>query len=269
MFKCLLLQSWHSLSDPKLEQSLRVRLDFLAFTGFSIGSALPDETSFCKFRNKLIIQNKIEPLFNKINQQLEGLGLKVKSTTVAIVDATLIDSQARPSKVTEGDDEYQITHSKDSDAKWLKKGKRSYFGYRAYARCDKEGFIDKTHVESANCSEMTQLSKMVSDLDAGVRVQADKGFSSHSNRAYLQLKKLKNGLTYKAYRNPPLDRRMKQFNKLVSKTRFRIEQCFGTLKRRFEYRRASYRGKAKVNAEFMLKAICQNLLKVINKVSFV
>ena len=66
MFKCLLLQSWHSLSDPKLEQSLRVRLDFLAFTGFSIGSALPDETSFCKFRNKLIAQNKIEPLFNKI-----------------------------------------------------------------------------------------------------------------------------------------------------------------------------------------------------------
>ena len=28
MFKCLLLQSWHILSDPGLEHSLRVRLDF-------------------------------------------------------------------------------------------------------------------------------------------------------------------------------------------------------------------------------------------------
>ena len=115
---------------------------------------------------------------------------------------------------------------------------------------------------------MTQLSKMVSDLDAGIRVQADKGFSSHSNRAYLRSKKLNNGLMYKAYGNTPLDRRMQLFNKLVSKTRFRIEQCFRTLKRRFKYRRASYRGKAKVNAEFMLKAMCQNLLKAINKVSF-
>ena len=121
MFKCLLFQSWYSLRDPKLEKSLRIRLDFLAFTVFSIGSVLPDETSFCKFRNKLIIQNKSEPLFNNINQQLAGLGLKVKSATVAIVDATLIDSQARPSTVIEGDDEDHTTHSKDPDAKWLKK----------------------------------------------------------------------------------------------------------------------------------------------------
>ena len=74
---------------------------------------------------------------------------------------------------------------------------------------------------------------------------------------------------YKAYRNNPLNSRMKQFNCLISKTRFRIEQYFGTLKRRFEYRRASYCGKAKVNAELMLKAMCQNLLKAVNKVKFV
>ena len=56
MFKCLLLQSWHSLSDPGMEQALRVRLDFLQFTGFNVGDDLPDETTFCRFRNK----NKIE-----------------------------------------------------------------------------------------------------------------------------------------------------------------------------------------------------------------
>lgn len=87
MFKALLLGQWHSLSDPGLEQSLRVRLDFLEFSGFSLGGKLPDETTFCRFRNKLVKQNKFDALFNEVNRQLEGLGLKVKSADVAIVDA--------------------------------------------------------------------------------------------------------------------------------------------------------------------------------------
>ena len=40
MFKCLLIQSWHNLSDPGLEESLRLRLDFLQFAGFNFGVGL-------------------------------------------------------------------------------------------------------------------------------------------------------------------------------------------------------------------------------------
>ena len=29
LFKCLLIGQWHGLSDPKLEESLRVRFDFM------------------------------------------------------------------------------------------------------------------------------------------------------------------------------------------------------------------------------------------------
>ena len=32
MFKALLLQQWHSLSDEQLEESLCVRIDFMTFT---------------------------------------------------------------------------------------------------------------------------------------------------------------------------------------------------------------------------------------------
>jgi hypothetical protein len=31
LFKCLLIGQWHNLSDPKLEQGLRVRFDFRLF----------------------------------------------------------------------------------------------------------------------------------------------------------------------------------------------------------------------------------------------
>ena len=240
MFKCLLLQSWHSLSDAKLEESLRVRLDFLKFTGFSLGDRLPDETTFCRFRNKLISQGKFERLFSEVNRQLEELGLKVKSAEIAIVDATIITSNARPRKIMESSDNenYTTKLSSDPDAKWLKKGKKYYFGYRGYARSDDEGFIEKAHVTPANLPETKELETMTDGLSEGVRVQADKGFFSAANKEMLRSKKLKNGIMYRAFHNKPLKKRMIQFNKLISKTRWRIEQCFGTIKRRFSYHKA-------------------------------
>lgn len=270
MFKCLLLQSWHSLSDPGLEQSLRVRLDFLQFTGFSVGDKLPDETTFCRFRNKLIEKNKLEKLFNEVNRQLEGHGLKVKNADVALVDATIISANARPRKVIDATDseDYKTEYSADPNAKWLKKGKKCYFGYQGFARSDEEGFIDKTHVTPANLSEQKELDKMTDDLPEGTRIKADKGFFSAENKVMLKSKKLKNGLMYKAFRNKPLTRRKVQFNKLISKTRWRIEQCFGTIKRRFSYQKASYFTTEKVDAQFKMKAICHNLLKAVNKVEF-
>ena len=270
MFKALLLGQWHSLSDPGLEQSLRVRLDFLEFSGFSLGGNLPDETTFCRFRNKLVKQNKFEALFNEVNRKLEELGLKVKSADVAIVDATIISSNARPRKVLEQSDyeNYDTKYSADVDAKWLKKGKKSYFGYRVFARSDAEGFIDKTAAKPANLPETRELDAMTDGLKKGTRVQADKGFFSAENKAILRKKGLKNGLMYKAFRNKPLTKRMSQFNKLISKTRWRIEQCFGTIKRLFSYEKASYFTTGKVDAQFKMKAMCLNLLKAINKVEF-
>lgn len=267
MFKCLLLGAWHSLSDPGLEQSLRVRLDFLHFTGFELGASLPDETTLCRFRGKLVKQDKLDQLFDEVNRQLEGLGLKVKSADTAIVDATLITSAARPRKVLAKDEgDYSQEYSADGDATWLKKGNKYHFGYQGFARCDTEGFIDKTHVTPANLAETKELETMVEGLDKGVRVQTDKGFFSASNKKMLKSRRLKNGLMYRAFRSRPLGQRQIQFNKLISKTRWRIEQCFGTLKRRFSFQRSCYFGTDKVNAQFKTKAMCLNLLKAINKV---
>jgi len=55
-------------------------------------------------------------------------------------------------------------------------------------------------------------------------------------------------------------------NKLISKRRYIVEQGFGTLKRRFNFNRASSMGLAKVESQFYLKAMCFNLLKASNMV---
>lgn len=72
----------------------------------------------------------------------------------------------------------------------------------------------------------------------------------------------------KAARNRPLTRWEKRFNKLISKTRFKVEQAFGTLKRRFLMTRFRYITSTKVNAEMAFKAIGFNLLKAANSVKF-
>lgn len=54
MLKLTLLGHWHHLSDAPLEQALKVRVGFLVFCGFDLGEALPDHTTICRFRNRLV-----------------------------------------------------------------------------------------------------------------------------------------------------------------------------------------------------------------------
>ncbi|RZI47724.1 transposase [Rickettsiales endosymbiont of Peranema trichophorum] len=133
LLKALILQSWYSLSDPKLEEALRVRLDFMVFTGFE--GDVPDETTFCRFRNRLMKLGLWEKVFAELNYQLQSQGLAVSPASSAIVDATIIESAARPNKETSGividreeDDGKEVVlgeaHlSKDPDARWLKNGR--------------------------------------------------------------------------------------------------------------------------------------------------
>jgi IS5 family transposase len=55
LFKCLLIGQWHNLSDPKLEQGLRVRIDFRLVTGLDLQGLIgSDETTHCRFRKALV-----------------------------------------------------------------------------------------------------------------------------------------------------------------------------------------------------------------------
>lgn len=143
MFKALLLANWHQLSDQGLVDSLQVRLDFMLFTGFALGDELPNESTFCRFRNRLQRMGLEQKLFDEINRQLSDRGLFIKEATTAVVDATVIESSCRPKRCIEMSEDRaeeeqepsdtprpQIIESADSDARWLKKGKRCYFGYK-------------------------------------------------------------------------------------------------------------------------------------------
>ena len=274
LFKCLLLGGWHGLSDPKLERALKVRLDFMLFCGLDLHGPTPDYSTLCRFRNGLVGASVYDALLEEICRQLEAHGLKMREAEAAIIDATLIESAARPRQFIEHppldreeDEEAPdttVTYSADCDARWVKKGRKSTLGDKGFARCDESVYIDKVHVPPANDAESPQFETMIDGAKAQ-RILADKAYASKANRERLKGKH-RDGIMRKAARNRPLRKSEKRFNKIITRTRYRVEQSFGTMKRLFGLHRARYFGIDKTHAQMSMAAIAANLTKATNKI---
>ena len=161
----------------------------------------------------------------------------------------------------------ETSPSKDQDARWTKKNGKFKLGYKQHTRTDSDGYIEKLHISPANAHECNHFEPLLSGLAPETTVYADKGYDSKANREHLQSKQLSDGIMRKAKRGQSLSAQEKQRNKELSKTRYVVEQSFGTLHRKFRYARASYFGLLKVAAQSHLKAICLNLLKAANRLS--
>jgi len=277
MFRAMILQAWHSLSDPKMEEALKVRMDFMWFTGFDVSDSVPDETSICRFRNRLVAKDLDKRLFAELNRQLLANNMMVEQAQAAIIDASIIESAAHPNQTVEAiaedrkEDEKTetvIKQSADPDAAWLKKGNKCYFGYKLFAAVDADGFMRHVDMTAANQSEVTYFETLINEMPkyAGMRVYSDKGNASAANRTMLVLNGLKDGIMHKAARNRPLTGWQKQKNYLISKVRYVVEQSFGTMKRILNFSRSSYFGLDKVHGQALRKLMCLNLIKAANMI---
>ena len=80
---------------------------------------------------------------------------------------------------------------------------------------------------------------MLEGIAEGTTVYADKGYDSAENRQHLEDHRLLDGIMLKAHRNRPLTEVQTKRNRYLSKTRYVVEQSFGTLHRKFRYARAA------------------------------
>jgi transposase, IS5 family len=84
-------------------------------------------------------------------------------------------------------------HSTDTDATWLKKGKKSHYGYRRYVTFDEENYVRGIHSAPANESEVGHLE--TADIEAA-RILADNGYGSAANRNHLKQRQKKSGIKH-------------------------------------------------------------------------
>ena len=258
LFKALVLQRMYNLSDAELEEQI-------------CDADVPDATTFCRFRQELLGQKLSEKLFRLVLSQL----LKKGDFRHGIsVDATVVESSRRPRTTLEVipedraelDTDVQVTvsHSDDTEAAWLKKGKETHYGYKVHMAADPcYGLVVGGHVTPANRSDMNELGQILSEIPTELRGRcfADKGYTSKANREVVRQKGFKDGIMDKAVRGKGLTYWQKVRNRCISSVRSGIERIFGTFKRCRDFGRSRYVGQAKVEQEFFLVALSYNLVR--------
>ncbi|GIX19808.1 MAG: hypothetical protein KatS3mg120_1484 [Erythrobacter sp.] len=214
MFKVLVVQAQHNLSDARMEFMIRDRLSWMRFFGFDLGGAMPDENTIRHYRNRLTQSGTLEALMQAFEQQLREAGYLAMGGQ--IVDATLVpapkqrNTEDEKAAIKAGKSARQIwrgkpnkAHQKDVDARWTVKigGKVRHrpdgtplpqiatpvFGYKSHISIDRRyGFIRKATVTSAADSDGRQLRRVIDTSNTAGDVWADSAYRSSKERGMAQ-----------------------------------------------------------------------------------
>lgn len=261
MFKVLIVQAQHNLSDAKMEFMIRDRLAWMRFFGFTLGGAMPDENTIRHFRNRMTETGTLKRVMKAFDWQLHKKGYIPMSGR--IVDATLVPAPKQRNTVDEKaaikdgktadeiwPDEPNKAAQKDTDARWTLKigGKIRYrpdgtplpqialpvFGYKSHISIDRRfGFIREGTTTSAAGADGRELKNVVSKANTASDVWADSAYRSQRNEKWLA----DNMMTSRIHRRKPASRPMSKAtacaNAKKSSVRAYVEHVFAHQKNRY------------------------------------
>jgi transposase, IS5 family len=99
MFKVLILQAMHALSDERTEFLIKDRLSFMRFLGLGLADAVPDSNTIWTFREALKKAEAIDGLFRRFDEALRSEGFLAMSGQ--IVDATIVAAPKQRNTIEE------------------------------------------------------------------------------------------------------------------------------------------------------------------------
>lgn len=257
LLRIMILQHLYGLSDPQAEEQLKDRLSFQKFVQLGTDECVPDETTICRFRQRLIECGLHEQLLGLLNQQLEERGYIVKQTT--LVDATIIESsRKRP--------DFEAAKqgmAPDAQASYTRKYGCSHYGYKAHISSDGAHQLVRTALISTAKVVDQQMFERVAPVDSR-KIYADKTYDTKANQAWLRERNIQSGILKKGAHHIKLSSQDQQDNRLKGRVRQQIERIFAHFKQWQFYRRVRYLGLAKNQLELTLKAVAYNLKRLAN-----
>lgn len=241
LFKMLVLQRIHNLSDDRLEYQVRDRLSFMRFLGLDLAGVVPDAKTMWVFREELKVNQRIERLFARFDECLRKLDVELKSGQ--IIDATFVtipkqrNTREENKILKEGTvpvEWMQNAHKlaqKDIDARWTKKNGESFYGYKDHTNVDQATkLIAAWKVTSAEVHDSQVLTEVLQPPEVGgADVYADSAYRSQAQEEYLAASGYSSHIHEKGTRNHPLTETQKSSNKEKSRVRVRIEHVFGSM----------------------------------------
>jgi IS5 family transposase len=257
-FKALLLQWMEDLSDRELERFLEENLAAKLFCGFSLEDDTPDYSTFSVVRGRVGL-SEVANFFNAVRASLMDAGLVREIFT--FVDATQLISkldlwQERDKAIKAGLDKLDnLTVSElasDKDARFGRKGRTKWFGYKLHTAVDMtQGFITRIVATPANLEDTPAVKHI---LPRQGMVFGDKAYSVGKAKLEMKRRGLHSGAIM----------RRDMIGKNYDKDRFlrRVRMPFEGVFARFE-KRARYRGLYKTQYQAFMQGLSHNLKRLL------
>jgi IS5 family transposase len=236
MFKILVIQSLYNLSDDAVEYQILDRISFMRFLGLSLGDRVPDAKTIWLFREQLTEAKLVKKLFRQFDEFLRNSGFAAKQGQ--IIDASIVSA---PKQRNSRDDNKKIKkgkipddwnkskrRQKDTEARWVKKLGKNYYGYKNHINIDvKNKLIRDYDVTDAATHDSQVFDELLDDSNTNRDVFADSAYRSKERLKTLSQRGFREHLQRKGCRHQKLTEREKRGNHTRSKTRCRIEHVFG------------------------------------------
>lgn len=240
MFKVLVLQKFHGLSDDATEEQIFDRTSFKNFLGLRIGDDIPDAKTLWDFKQRIEAGGRAggRKLFDAFNQILQGKGIVAREGS--IVDASFVEAprqrndreQNQRIKKGERPEEFDtnpvVGRQKDSEARWTKKNNEAHYGWKNHVKADlKTKLILRSSTTPASVHDSQVFEELLDDKDQAVL--ADSAYHSAEHEAHLIKLNAQEFLMRKATRGHPLSEAEAQTNHTISRMRVRVEHIFARM----------------------------------------
>lgn len=259
MFRAMLLQVWHNLSDVQTEKLLNRDLLFRRFCRLSLVDNAPDHSTISRFRSQLQKADLYQRLLDEVNEQLADKGAIVRVGEISILDASVIEAHQCRKKPG-----VNRENTQDKEAGWaVKTGtkgtKESTFGFKVHANVDEDGFLKKLKTTAGNVHD----SQVLEDILTGSEEEAygDGAYAGKPIEKILEERNIKNKINRRAYRNKPLTKDDEEHNSTMSGVRYVVERTFGAIKRHYGAGKTRFLGIQKTQGWLTVIAIAHNLKK--------
>ena len=252
MFKILLLQAMHGLSDERTEYLIKDRLSFMRFLGLGLSDAVPDANTIWTFREALKRANAVDALFHRFDVTLKGTGYLAMGGQ--IIDATIVaapkqrNTEAERAAIKRGEipagwvKKPAKLRQKDRDARWTVKFSKAKpredgtsqvdiavpsFGYKNHISIDRRhGLIRGWTATHAAAHDGARLEDVLDAGNTASDVWADTAYRSAKNEAMLAGRGLVSRIHRKKPQGRPMPERTRRANARKSAVRSKVEHVF-------------------------------------------
>ena len=261
MFKVLILQASHSLSDERTEYLIKDRLSFMRFLGLGLADTVPDANTIWTFREtltKAVIDGRlaIEILFQRFDAALAKAGFLAMGGQ--IVDASIVaapkqrNTDAEKREIREGRIPAKWAkkpaklRQKDRDARWTVKYSKAKpsddgapridlavpaFGYKNHIGIDRTHRLIRTWMATdASRHDGAQLPNLLDKTNTASDVWADTAYRSKANEQHLADNGMRSQIHCKKPKGKRIPERMAKANGRKSKVLSAVEHVFARQK---------------------------------------